>query len=251
MRQAFYAREVVRAAQYLGTVSAWQDQTAFVRQIANDAHSDSDHVLASELSRSLGRPDLGVMIGRSALTNGITDYSTVAFPVVHVPADQQANWVMVHAIARQESQFDRAAVSRAGARGLMQLMPATARQTATQMGLTMASTDQLNSDTDFNLSVGGTYFARLYRQYGSYPLAVAAYNAGPGNVNRWLAANGDPRMGSVDWLDWIEAIPISETRNYVQRVLENAVVYDLLNPTRSQSSGANRLSWYIGKSRPG
>jgi soluble lytic murein transglycosylase len=99
--------------------------------------------------------------------------------------------------------------------------------------------------------VGSAYFARIYNQFGSYPLAVAAYNAGPGNVNKWLRANGDPRTGSVDIVDWIEAIPIYETRNYVQRVLENAVVYDLMNPQHARSRGANRISWYLGKGRPG
>ncbi|MES2054787.1 MAG: lytic transglycosylase domain-containing protein [Pseudomonadota bacterium] len=247
---AFYARETVRAAQYLGTVGRWEDQTAFVRQIAMDAKSDSDHILATELSRTLGRPDLGVMVGRSALQNGFTDYTSVAFPSVRVPDTQASNWTMIHAIARQESQFDRAAISHAGARGLMQLMPGTARETASKMGLSYDA-GALTTDTDYNIQLGSTYFQRIYNNYGSYPLAVAAYNAGPGNVNKWLRANGDPRTGTVDMVDWIEAIPIQETRNYVQRVLENAVVYDLMNPARSRSTGANRISWYLGKQRPG
>lgn len=249
-RAAFYARETVRAAQYLGTVGNWEDQTAFVRQIALDAKSDSDHVLATELSRTLGRPDLGVMVGRSALQNGLSEYSTVGFPNVRVPVASQNDWTMIHAIARQESQFDRAAISHAGARGLMQLMPGTARDQSTKLGLAYNAA-ALTSDTDYNIMVGSTYFRHIYDLYGSYPLAVAAYNAGPGNVNKWLRANGDPRTPGVDMLDWIEAIPIYETRNYVQRVLENAVVYDLMNPARSRSSGNNRISWYLGKSTPG
>ncbi|MDY7525668.1 lytic transglycosylase domain-containing protein [Sphingomonas sp. 10B4] len=249
-RGAFYARETVRAAQYLGTVGNWEDQTAFVRQIALDAKTDSDHVLATELSRTLGRPDLGVMVGRSALQNGLSEYSTVGFPNVRVPVASQDDWTMIHAIARQESQFDRAAISHAGARGLMQLMPGTARDQAGKLGLAYNAA-ALTTDTDYNIMVGSTYFRHIYDIYGSYPLAVAAYNAGPGNVNKWLRANGDPRSGGVDMLDWIEAIPIYETRNYVQRVLENAVVYDLMNPTRSRSSGSNRISWYLGKRIPG
>jgi soluble lytic murein transglycosylase len=250
IRAAFYNRETVRAAQYLGTLSAWQDQTIFVRQIALDAKTDSDHVLATELSRTLGRPDLGVMVGRSALQNGLSEYSTVGFPNVRVPASSQDSWTMIHAIARQESQFDRAAVSHAGARGLMQLMPGTARETAGKLGMSY-DPGSLTNDTDYNISLGSSYFERIYRLYGSYPLAVAAYNAGPGNVNKWLKANGDPRTPGVDMIDWIEAIPIYETKNYVQRVLENAVVYDLMNPTRSRSTGARRISWYLGKSTPG
>ncbi|MBY0519972.1 MAG: lytic transglycosylase domain-containing protein, partial [Sphingomonas sp.] len=125
VRTAFYNRETVRAARYLGTIGAHEDQTAFVRQIALDAKSDSDHVLATELSRSLGRPDLGVMVGKSAMLNGLSDYAATGYPSVKVPEGAADAWTMIHAIARQESQFDRAAVSRAGARGLMQLMPAT------------------------------------------------------------------------------------------------------------------------------
>ena len=249
-RAAFYARETVRAAQYLGTTGAWEDQTAFVRQIAVDAKSDSDHVLSTELSRTLGRPDLGVMVGRSALQNGLSDYSTVGFPNVRVPAASQDDWTMIHAIARQESQFDRAAISHAGARGLMQLMPGTARDTATKLGLSY-NASALTTDTDYNIMVGSTYFRHVFGLYGSYPLAVAAYNAGPGNVNKWLKANGDPRMPGGDMVDWIEQIPIYETRNYVQRVLENAVVYDLMNPSRARSLGANRMSWYLGKRTAG
>lgn len=246
IRQAFYDRETVRVARYLGTVGAHDDQTAFVRQIANDAKTDTDHTLATELSRTLGRPDLGVMVGRSALVNGLPDYAATGFPSVKVPEGQESAWTMIHAIARQESQFDRAAVSRVGAKGLMQLMPATARETATKLGLSYNGS-ALTTDTDYNIQLGSTYFQRMLNSYGSYPLAVAAYNAGPGNVNKWLKSNGDPRTGEVDVIDWVEAIPLVETRNYVQRVLENAVVYDLLNPSRARSSGAARINWYLGR----
>jgi soluble lytic murein transglycosylase len=100
--------------------------------------------------------------------------------------------------------------------------------------------------------LGDAYFNRMLRYYnGAYPLAVAAYNAGPGRVNQWLAANGDPRKGGPDWVSWIERIPISETRNYVQRVLENAVVYDALRPAKASYTGPNPLSHFLGKTTPG
>ncbi|RYE02036.1 MAG: lytic transglycosylase domain-containing protein [Sphingomonadales bacterium] len=250
VREAFFRREVVRAAQLLGTMGNRPDQSLFVRQIAQDATTDTDHILAAELSRTIGRPDLGVMVGRSALQNGLSDYTAAGYPSVRVPEGQQDYWTIIHAIARQESQFDRAAVSHAGARGLMQLMPGTAREQSGKLGLAY-NRDSLTVDTDYNIQLGSSYFQRMLNLYGSYPLAVAAYNAGPGNVNKWLAANGDPRTSGIDVVTWVEKIPIFETKNYVQRVLENAVVYDLLNPERSRSKGPANLSWYLGKSRPG
>ncbi|MEG3180129.1 lytic transglycosylase domain-containing protein [Sphingomonas sp. LT1P40] len=250
-RTAFYNREVVRVAQMLGTTGQWQDQGLFLRQIAADATTAEDHLLATELSRNIGRPDLGVMVGRSALLNGLTDYTVAGFPTVRVPAGEESYFTIIHAIARQESQFDRAAMSRVGARGLMQLMPGTARETAGKLGLGY-NLAALTTDTDYNIRLGSSYFQRMLSYYGgSYPLAVAAYNAGPGNVNKWIRANGDPRMPGVDMLNWVEAIPIFETKNYVHRVLENAVVYDLLYPQRARSRGPNHISWYLGKNRPG
>ena len=249
-RAAFYNRETVRAAQFLGQSGQWQDQSAFVRQIASDAATDTDHLLAEELSRQIGRPDLGVLVGRSAMQNGMTDYSITGFPTVPVPAGYEDQWTMIHAIARQESQFDRMARSRVGAAGLMQLMPATAREQAGKLGLGY-DPGRLTSDTGYNIQLGSSYFQRIFNQFGSYPLAIAAYNAGGGNVNKWLRANGDPRTGAVDMVDWIEAIPFGETRNYVQRVLENAVVYDLMSPPRARSRGPANLSWYLGRNRTG
>ncbi len=249
-RQAFYSREVVRAAQFLGTIGQYQDQTAFVKVISGTAETDADHYLSDELARTIDRPDLAVMVGRMAMQNGLTDYSAIAFPTVSVPSGYDNQWTMIHAIARQESQFDRAAISHAGARGLMQLMPGTAREQAGKMGLSY-SPSRLTTDTSYNAQLGSGYFQRIFGIYGSYPLAIAAYNAGPGNVNKWLRANGDPRTGGVDMVEWIEAIPFMETKNYVQRVLENAVVYDLMNPQRAKSRGPNNLSWYMGRNRTG
>jgi soluble lytic murein transglycosylase len=249
-RSAFFNQEIVRAVQLLGQYGDHQTQTLFVRQIAQAATSDVDHVLAVELAQRIARPDLAVMVGRSAGINGYNDYVRAGFPVVPVPAEAASNWTMVHAIARQESQFDRAAVSRAGARGLMQLMPGTARDTSVKIGATY-DMGGLTTDTQYNIRLGNWLFGRLMDRYnGNYVLAVAAYNAGPGNVNKWLAANGDPRSGA-DVLQWIEAIPFSETRGYVQRVLENAVVYDMIDPAKARVASRTPLSMYLGKRTPG
>jgi soluble lytic murein transglycosylase len=143
------------------------------------------------------------------------------------------------------------ALSHAGARGLMQLMPGTAREQAGKIGLSYDAS-ALTTDAIYNIRLGDGYFGRMMSYYnGSYPLAVAAYNAGPGNVNKWLASNGDPRNGNIDWIDWIERIPLSETRNYVQRVLENAVVYEAMNPSKTYNRGPNPLSRFLGKRTPG
>lgn len=251
-RSEFNGRSVVRAVRALGAMGYWEDQSKFARAIANNTDSDSDHYLAAELAKSIGRPDMSVMVGRRAVSNGLTGYGESAFPRVPVPPSAQSNWTMVHAIARQESQFDRAAVSHAGARGLMQLMPGTAREQAGKLGMGY-NPGSLTTDTSYNIMLGSSYFERMMSYYGgSYPLAVAAYNAGPGNVNKWLAANGDPRMPGGDMLRWIELIPIFETRNYVQRVLENAVVYEAMNPERARFRGTQAvLSRYLGKQTPG
>lgn len=249
-RQRFNASGPVRAARYLGATGQWMEQSRMLRAIAANADEDTERTFAIDLARELGRPDLSVMVGRHALASGASDYRAAAYPQVPVPSDHRPNWTMIHAIARQESQFDRQIVSHAGARGLMQLMPGTARETAGKIGLSYDLSALYQPD--YNIQLGSTYFQRMLSYYGgSYPLAVAAYNAGPGNVNKWLKANGDPRLPGGDILRWIEDIPIYETKNYVQRVLENAVIYDTVNPHQGGVRIVAPLSRYLGKNTPG
>jgi soluble lytic murein transglycosylase len=135
-------------------------------------------------------------------------------------------WALVHGVIRQESSFDYAATSSAGARGLMQLMPSTAAVVARKIGV--ANRPDLLATPDYNVKLGSAYLKQLLDKYnGSYPLALAAYNGGPARVDRWLSEIGDPRRGKVDVVDWIEQIPIAETRNYVQRVMEAVYIYRL------------------------
>jgi soluble lytic murein transglycosylase len=225
----------------------WKDANSFMRTLSNTAKSESDFMKLFAWSNAIARPDLSVIAARSARIEGYSNIIRLGYPTVTVPADQASNWTFIHAIARQESQFDRNATSHAGARGLMQLMPGTARETAGKIAMAYRP-EALNSDISYNIQLGSTYFQRMLSYYnGSYPLAVAAYNAGPGNVNKWLARNGDPRSSGIDILDWIEQIPIFETRNYVQRVLENAVMYDHLNPDKARYKTATPLSNYLGR----
>ncbi len=151
--------------------------------------------------------------------------STEGYPIEEVPHGGTVERPMIIAMTRQESAFDLNAVSTAGARGLMQLMPATARHVAKTLGMKF-SLPRLTSDVRYNLTLGREYFSGLLDDFpGSYVLAVAAYNAGPARVHEWIGDFGDPRARNVDVIDWIESIPVSETRNYVQRVLENLQVY--------------------------
>jgi len=139
--------------------------------------------------------------------------------------DIQIDPALAHAIIRQESQFDTMAESPAGALGLMQLMPATAKEVARKKGWDH-QTSWLKSRPEHNILLGSAYLNELLRRFnGSYPMAIAAYNAGPSRVNGWIKAFGDPRSGDINWIDWLELIPISETRNYVQRVTEGVVTY--------------------------
>jgi soluble lytic murein transglycosylase len=132
---------------------------------------------------------------------------------------------LVLALIRQESGFYSAAVSPAGARGLMQLMPGTAKLVAKRLGVAYRKGD-LTENPAYNLRLGRAYLAKMLERFdGSLILALAAYNAGPHRVDRWLRAHGDPRRPGVDPIHWAERIPFSETRNYVQRILESLVVY--------------------------
>jgi len=248
-RSAFAARPLVQATKALGDMGRWSDQSLFVRAIAEQAETESDRILAAQFGRTIGRQDLGVWVAREARNKGQSFYDPAGFPEVTLPSAYSTHWALAHGITRQESSFDRAAISHAGARGLMQLMPGTAREQSGKVGLPY-DFGRLTSDPAYNIMLGSSYFARLLDQWGGQAaLAVASYNAGAGNVNKWVRQNGDPR-GGTDIVTWIEAIPYSETRNYVQRVLENAVVYDAI---RAQRGGGrpNRLSYYLGKSGPG
>lgn len=152
-----------------------------------------------------------------------------AFPTIGIPpfdpvGKTPVEAAMVHAIARQESMFDPAAGSPVGARGLMQLMPGTALATAKKAGLNYEPGRIL--EAQYNAQLGAAHLGDLMEDYrGAYILVFAAYNAGPGNVKKWIAAHGDPRLPGVDPIDWVELITFSETRNYVQRVMENMQVY--------------------------
>ena len=147
------------------------------------------------------------------------------YPLVTPPAvATSAEPAFSLSIARQESNFFPGARSNVGARGMMQLMPATARLTARKMGEPFVES-RLN-EAEYNMRLGATYLGDMIDNFsGSYAMAAAAYNAGPGRPRDWVSFCGDPRAGGADPLDFIECIPFSETRNYVMRTLETTMVY--------------------------
>ncbi len=245
-RAALEADPRVQAAIALGQMGEYQRQESFLRHLVERATGPAERARLADLGQRIGRRDLGVIAANAGRREGdpLMAYGWPRLPL----ASDGWRWSIIHAITRQESQFNRHAVSRAGARGLMQLMPATAADVARRTG-DAYSVAMLTADEGYNVRLGSTYyFNRLDQLGGSHVLAVASYNAGIGNVRRWLAANGDPRAGA-NVIDWIEAIPFSETRNYVQRVLENAVVYDAIRRAEGQSAGPGRLSAYLESGR--
>lgn len=219
-------RDLVRIVRMLDRIEGSEARLTamFIRRLAADADTDADFQLLGAVVAKLGRPELGVVVSRQALQDGSLVFEA-GYPLLSTDLPVRPEPALVHAIIRQESNFSTTAVSSAGARGLMQLMPATAQQTAKRIGLTHTHV-KLTAEPGYNVRVGTAYLQDLIDRFdGSYVLAVASYNAGPGRVTAWLRTFGDPRNPAVDTVDWIESIPIYETRNYVQRVLENMHIY--------------------------
>ncbi len=246
-RAAFNQKRLVQATRTMAYYGNEPERMLFVRALAESLKTDKDRTLALEMARQLDRRDLAVWITRAARNDGDAFYVRDAYPTLR--STPRTSWALANGITRQESSFDQNAISWAGARGMMQLMPATAREQAGKLGVGYDSS-RLH-DPDYNVMLGSAYFQRMLNTWdGSVPLAVASYNAGAGNVRKWINAYGDPRSGRVDMIGWIEAIPFSETRGYVQRVIENSVVYDSINPQPTQRT-ALHVSRYLGKGSPG
>jgi soluble lytic murein transglycosylase len=235
---AFEADERVAVIRILSEARDRSLARIFAVRMANDTPPDAKKLqLLAQLMTSQGDPAMGVRVAKLASYNGVMLLSHLA-PVVTLPrfpgTAAGPDPALVLGVTRQESEFDPAVVSSAGARGLMQLMPATARRAASMNRLGFKLND-LTTNPRYNMQLGMVTLDDYLAYWGdSYVLAIASYNAGPTNVRKWVEANGDPRDSSVDPIDWIEMIPFSETRNYVQRVLENIEVY------RNRLSGSDQ-----------
>jgi soluble lytic murein transglycosylase len=223
-RKEFESREVTQAMRALADIGDTTYLRSFIFAAADAADSAVDNVMAAEFADRLGHPEYGVALSRQAGRDKIVLLRHGYFlPTYPIPTTPEA--ALILAIARQESSFDPNARSPAGALGMMQLMPATARGVARSAGVKFVNT-KLISDPAYNLRLGAYFLDRLVERFdGSYVLAAAAYNAGPSRVRQWIRDFGDPRDPHVDAIDWIERIPFSETRNYVQRIMENLMVY--------------------------
>lgn len=247
LRTEFANRRLVQALRIVTQQRRPSEETLFVQALAKSLKTEPERIMALDLSQSLSRLDLAVWVERMARNDGAQFYYRQSFPSLPVRVD--ADWPVVHGISRQESSFDPHAVSHAGAMGTMQLMRATAREQAGKSGIAYDG-NRLLGDHGYNVALGSAYLRRMLNIWnGSVPLAAASYNAGSGNVGKWVRAYGDPRRGGVDMIRWIEAIPFSETRGYVQRVVENSVVYDAIS--RPQVQSAMHVSRYLGKASPG
>jgi soluble lytic murein transglycosylase len=225
-RARFYGREQVRAARILADIGQRDLFRSLVLYIDDTLPNAEESALLVDLARGYGDQDLAMRAVRTAAQRGMT-LPERGYPLLDhhfTPGPGAAETAFVYSISRQESNFDPAARSGVGARGMMQLMPATASLVARKLGENH-SVDRL-TDAPYNMRLGSVYLGDMVRGFsGSYIMAAAAYNAGPGRPAQWAGLCGDPRGAQTDPLDFIECIPFSETRNYVMRTLETTMVY--------------------------
>ncbi len=217
--------ELVKTIKHLAELGQTRRTRPFFLTLTRQATNKEDYAYLASLAVEIGRPDYAVTVAKKASQLG-TELTDISWPTnSFAPLNPPIEVPLILAVTRQESAFATDAVSRAGARGLMQLMPATARDVSRKLKVSY-SKSKLTANPEYNTLLGSTYLGSLIGKYdGSYILAIAAYNAGGSRVNQWIREWGDPRTGDIDVIDWIELIPFTETRNYVQRVLENLQMY--------------------------
>lgn len=231
-RARFKQNGLAKAAVLLHRLKENRRAQHFLKAAVRSAKTPGEKLLIAQMGAALGRLDYGILAAKEAALEGVIlpEFYYPAPPAITTSTQRIAKHpepALVHAIILQESLFDTTAKSPRGARGLMQLMPGTAKSLARQLRIRFDSS-LLTSDSVYNVKLGALHLRELIEQNrGSYVLTIAGYNAGSGNVSKWLKSNGDPRaMLHVDHVvDWIERIPFEETRNYVQRVTENLQLY--------------------------
>ena len=223
-RSSFHQNRLVQVVRMLAEISDKDHLRRFVLAAAKASDFATERHLTAEMVSKFNRADLGVWIARRAIQDHIT-LLEFGYPVSNFKYPNKPEKSLLLSITRQESNFDATARSPVGARGLMQLMPATAKAISRQLRI-QYDRDALTQNPAYNIELGSKYLGDLINQFdGSYIMAIAGYNAGPHRVRRWVKKFGDPRKPGIDPIDWIEQIPFTETRNYVQRVMENLQVY--------------------------
>lgn len=224
-RQAAFARSSVLEAAFLLLKAG--DLTLAKRFILHLGNNLTDTELAqlADMALAIEQPHIAVLVGKFAAERGLI-LSRAYFPVPQfVPDGLKVSRALALAIARRESEFDPAARSSADARGLMQVLPGTAKLMAAKLGKPFEA-GRLFSDPAYNVAMGAAYLAEMAEEFGpSVALIASGYNAGPGRPRRWITEFGDPRRPDVDIVDWVETIPFTETRTYVMRVVEGVVIY--------------------------
>ncbi len=229
--EEFHRKELVKAFKILNQLGQKKLLRLFALQLGRNAKDNQERLLVGRLAYRIGCPDLAVWIARRAQQRGILAMS-LGYPIVPMPRGKPEKALLL-SIARQESNFYPQAISPAGARGMMQLMPATARSVARLLRIRY-SRSLLTQRPSYNIRLGRAYLNQMLTRFnGSYILSIASYNAGPHRAARWVRRSGNPSDPDVDAIDWIEMIPFRETRTYVQRVLGNLQVYrNRLQPGR-------------------
>ncbi|MDC0059959.1 lytic transglycosylase domain-containing protein [bacterium] len=227
-RKYFYKKELVKIVHLLDELNKDKYTKHILRHLANDNIENGSEILAAELATNISRYDFAIQVSKIASYQK-RFHNDFNYPIMSTPEYVNGRKIpdtaFILSIIRQESEFDMRANSHVGAQGLMQLMPYTAKLVAKQAKLPY-SKSRLTSDPEYNINLGSHYIAGLILQYdGAYPFAAAAYNAGPKRVKYWKKINKDPQKKQVDFVDWVELIKFKETRNYVQRVMENYNVY--------------------------
>ena len=225
-RLAFFERGEIKALRLLGEAGEKSLFRRFSYHIDDQLETPTEQLLLSEVAADYQSPDIGVRGAKAGLGRGVIA-PEAAYPVVSYPLQRpvQVENALVLALSRQESELNPRAISHANARGLMQMLPRTAREQARREGLPYR-VSWLTDDPGYNMTLGASHLDDLLARFnGSYIMTAAAYNAGASRPARWVTEYGDPRRGEIDPIDWVEFIPFSETRNYVQRVLENVQVY--------------------------
>ncbi|HEY2178255.1 MAG TPA: lytic transglycosylase domain-containing protein [Caulobacteraceae bacterium] len=223
-RATFEARDVIRAVRYLAGIGAREEFKAFTADLADSLPSAAEEAMLVDVVRGLGDQQAAMRVVRNAAKRNLI-LPERGYPLATAPVGYEApEPAFVLGIVRQESSFDPHAHSGAGARGMMQLMPTTASILARRLGIEYSSYEL--EDPVYNMRLGAAYLGQLVSQFnGSYIMAAAGYNAGPGRPTQWTTQCGDPRSASTDPLNYIECIPFSETRDYVMRTLEATEVY--------------------------